>query len=124
MIDFKNSTFAKLRPIDENVFASDIAPMFTSDENIIATYQGMRDGVVFTNKRIIAINVQGLSGKKKDFTSMPYNRVQVYSVETSGLLDNDTELDLWFSGLGHVRFEFIRSMNVADICRLISEKVL
>ena len=124
MIDFKNSTFAKLRPIDENVFASDIAPMFTSDENIIATYQGMRDGVVFTNKRIIAINVQGLSGKKKDFTSMPYNRIQVYSVETSGLLDNDTELDLWFSGLGHVRFEFIRSMNVADICRLISEKVL
>ena len=124
MIDFKNSTFAKLRPVDENVFASDIAPMFTSDENIIATYQGMRDGVVFTNKRIIAINVQGLSGKKKDFTSMPYNRVQVYSVETSGLLDNDTELDLWFSGLGHVRFEFIRSKNVADICRLISEKVL
>lgn len=124
MIDFKNSTFAKLRPIDENVFASDLAPMFTGDENIIAAYQGMRDGVVFTNKRIIAINVQGLSGKKKDFTSMPYNRIQVYSVETSGLLDNDTELDLWFSGLGHVRFEFIRSMNVADICRLISEKVL
>jgi hypothetical protein len=124
MIDFKNSTFAKLRPIDENVFASDIAPMFTSEEHIIAAYQGMRDGVVFTNKRIIAINVQGLSGKKRDFTSMPYNRIQVYSVETSGLLDNDTELDLWFSGLGHVRFEFIRSMNVADICRLISEKVL
>lgn len=124
MIDFKNSTFAKLRPIDENVFASDIVPMFTSEEHIIAAYQGMRDGVVFTNKRIIAINVQGLSGKKKDFTSMPYNRIQVYSVETSGLLDNDTELDLWFSGLGHVRFEFIRSMNVADICRLISEKVL
>jgi hypothetical protein len=124
MIDFKNATFAKLRPVDEKVFVSDLIPMFSKEENIIAAYQGIRDGVVFTNKRIIAINVQGLSGKKKDFTSMPYNRIQVYSVETSGLLDNDTELDLWFSGLGHVRFEFIRSMNVADICRLISEKVL
>jgi hypothetical protein len=124
MIDFQNATFAKLRPVDGKVFVSDIAPMFANGEHIIASYQGIRDGVVFTNKRIIAINVQGLSGKKKDFTSMPYNRIQVYSVETSGILDNDTELDLWFSGLGHVRFEFIRSMNMADICRLISEKVL
>lgn len=124
MIDFKNAAFLKLRPIDKKVFIPEIVPMFASEEYALAAYQGIRDGVVFTNKRIIAINVQGLSGKKKDFTSLPYNRIQAYSVETAGLMDNDTELDLWFSGLGHVRFEFIRSMNVADICRLISEKVL
>lgn len=124
MIDFKNAVFAKLRPVDDSAFRSTIAPMFADGEFIIGTYQGIRDGVVFTNKRIIAINVQGISGKKKDFTSLPYSKIQAYSVETAGMLDNDSELDLWFSGLGHVRFEFVRAMNVVDICRLISERVL
>jgi hypothetical protein len=41
--------------------------MFTSDEQIIQAFKGIRDGVVFTNKRIIAINIQGLTGKKKGF---------------------------------------------------------
>ena len=124
MIDFKNATFAKLKPVDDGTFRSMINPMFAEGEFIIGSYQGIRDGVVFTNKRIIAINVQGISGKKKDFTSLPYSKIQAYSVETAGLLDNDSELDLWFSGLGRVRFEFVRALNVADICRLISERVL
>ena len=67
MIDFQNASFLKLRPVNNNTFASTIAPMFVPGEGIIGTYQSMRDGVVFTNKRIIAINVQGLTGKKKDF---------------------------------------------------------
>ena len=124
MIDFKNATFLKLRPTDDRTFMGAVSPMLTDGEFIIGSYQGIRDGIVFTNKRIIAINVQGLTGKKKDFTSLPYSKIQVYSVETAGALDNDCELDLWFSGLGHVRFEFIHTANIAEICKLISEKVL
>lgn len=124
MIDFKNASFLKLKPVDDKTFASMVSPMFADGEFIIGCYQSIRDGVVFTNKRIIAINVQGITGKKKDFTSLPYSKIQVYSVETAGALDNDCELDLWFSGLGNVRFEFIHTMNIAEICKLISEKVL
>lgn len=124
MIDFSNAAFLKLKPTDDKAYAKLITPMFTTDEFIIGTYQSIRDGVVFTNKRIIAINVQGLTGKKKDFTSLPYSKIQAYSVETAGVLDYDCELDLWFSGLGKVRFEFIHTMNIAEICKLISEKVL
>lgn len=124
MIDFKNASFLKLKPADDKTFHSTISPMFTDGEFIIGTYQSVRDGVVFTNKRIIAINVQGITGKKKDFTSLPYSKIQVYSVETAGTLDNDCELDLYFSGLGHVRFEFVHTINITEICRLISEKVL
>ena len=124
MIDFKNATFLKLKPVDDKTFSSIITPMFTDGEFIIGSHQSIRDGVVFTNKRIIAINVQGITGKKKDFTSLPYSKIQVYSVETAGALDNDCELDLWFSGLGHVRFEFIHTTNIGEICKLISEKVL
>ena len=79
---------------------------------------------MFTNKRIFAINVQGITGKKKDFTSLPYRKITAFSVETAGILDLDSELDLWFSGLGNVRVEFITGANVTQICRTISNYVL
>ena len=124
MIDFQNASFIKLKPVSDNDFADMISPMFVPDEQIIQSFRGIRDGVVFTNKRIIAINVQGITGKKKDFTSLPYSKIQAYSVETAGVLDLDSELDLWFSGMGKVRFEFISQANVSAICRMISERVL
>ena len=124
MIDFQNASFVKLRPVSDDDFAGMISPMFVYDEQIIQSFRGIRDGVVFTNKRIIAINVQGITGKKKDFTSLPYSKIQAYSVETAGVLDLDSELDLWFSGMGKIRFEFVSQANVSAICRMISERVL
>lgn len=124
MIDFKNTSFLKLRPVSDREFAGMIVPMFVSGEHIIQTFKNIRDGVVFTNKRIITINVQGLTGTKKDFTSLPYSKIQAFSVETAGVLDLDSELDLWFSGMGRVRFEFAARANVSEICRVISENTL
>ena len=124
MIDFKNAEFLKLKPANTNVYAADITPMFVSGEEIIGTYQAIRDGVVFTNKRIIVINVQGITGKKKDFTSLPYSKIQAFSVETAGVLDLDSELELWFSGIGKVKFEFIGAADVSYICKMISKQVL
>lgn len=124
MIDFKNANYLKLKPVNDSDFSAMITPMFADGEQIVQSFRGIRDGVVFTNKRIIAINVQGLTGKKKDFTSLPYSKIQAFSVETAGHFDLDSELDLWFSGMGRVRFEFVARANVSDICRMISELVL
>ena len=76
MIDFKNADFLKLKPVSDSTYAGHITPMFVPGEEIIGTYQAIRDGVVFTNKRIIVINIQGITGKKKDFTSLPYSKIQ------------------------------------------------
>lgn len=124
MIDFKNANYFKLKPVDDSAYSSSLTPMFTDDEQIIASFKGIRDGVVFTNKRIVAINVQGLTGTKKDFTSLPYSKIQAYSVETAGILDLDSELEIWFSGLGKAKFEFVSRANVSEICKMISQKVL
>lgn len=124
MIDFSNAGFFKLRPADNNTFSQMITPTFVEGETIIGTYQGLRDGVVFTNKRIITINIQGITGKKKDFTSLPYSKIQAYSIETAGHFDLDSELELWFSGMGKVKLEFISRANVSEICKIISENVL
>ena len=124
MIDFQNSSFLKLRSVPDSTFQAMITPLFADGEEILGSYQTVRDGVVFTNKRIIAINIQGITGKKKDITSLPYSKIQAFSVETAGVLDLDSELDLWFSGLGNVKFEFTSNCNVTQICRIISGFVL
>ena len=124
MIDFKNANFLKLKPADTRAYADFITPMFVPGEEIIGTYQAIRDGVVFTNKRIMVINVQGITGKKKDCTSLPYSKIQAYSVETAGTIDLDSELEIWFSGLGKIKLEFVAQANVAEICKMISMHVL
>lgn len=124
MIDFQNAVFLKLRPVANETFEAMVSPLFVEEEEILCAFQTLRDGVVFTNKRIFAINIQGITGKKKDFSSLPYSRIQAFSVETAGVFDLDSELDLWFAGLGKVRFEFASRVDVSGICRIISSFVL
>ncbi|MBR5569573.1 MAG: PH domain-containing protein [Oscillospiraceae bacterium] len=124
MIDFNNASFVKLRPVNDNAFEKMVAPILVSGEEIANCFQSIRDGVVFTNNRIITINIQGITGKKKDFTSLPFSKIQAFSVETAGAFDLDSELELWFSGMGRIKLEFIGATDVAYLCKMISEKVL
>lgn len=122
MIDFKNSSYVKLKMVNE--IPPNIDQLLVRGEDIIGTYKGVRDYVTFTNKRVISINVQGITGKKKDYTSLPYSKIQVFSVETAGTLDLDSELELYFSGLGRVKFEFTGRSNIVSLGKFISEFVL
>lgn len=124
MIDFNNAAFVKLKPTGNDAFRDLISSILTDNESLISTFKGIRDGVVFTTHRIIAINVQGITGKKKDFTSLPYSKIQAFSIETAGTFDLDSELELWFSGLGKVKLEFISQANVSEIAKIISNKIL
>jgi len=124
MIDFQNGSIVKLRKERTDKHEKVLAPMLVSGEQIVSCYQGIRDYVVFTNKRLIAVNVQGFTGKKQDFSSLPYSHIQAFSVETAGVFDLDCELELWFSGLGKVRLEFTGDTDITAICRMIGERVL
>lgn len=122
MIDFQNGSVFKLKQNDE--YAARVGDLLLPGEKIIGAFKALRDGVVFTDKRIIAVNVQGITGKKKDFTSLPYSKIVVFSVETAGSFDLDSELEMYFSGLGRVKFEFTGQTNVVEIARLIAGYVL
>lgn len=124
MIDFKNSSYIKMSKTNPDVVAKDIQPLLISGEEVLGVYKAMRDYCVFTNKRVIAVNVQGLTGKKKDFTSLPYSKVSAYSVETAGVFDLDSELEMYFSGLGKVKFEFSGASDIVAIGKSISEYIL
>lgn len=124
MIDFQNKAIIKLSKIDAASVMEDIAPLLIEGETVIGAYKAMRDYVVFTTKRTISVNVQGMTGKKKDFTSLPYSKIQVFSIETAGLLDMDSELEMYFSGLGKVKFEFSGSSDIVKIGQIISSFIM
>ncbi len=124
MIDFKNGAVFKLSKTKKFSNQDTVQPLFIDGEELIGEYQALRDFVIFTNKRIISVNVQGITGKKKDFSTLPYSKIQAFSIETAGVLDLDSELELYFSGLGKVKFEFTGESDIVKLGKLISEKIL
>jgi hypothetical protein len=122
MIDFKNKGLIfKLK--QDASYARKVAELLVEEEEIIDSYKAMRDGVIFTNKRIIALNVQGMTGSKKDFTSIPYSKIQTYSVETSGTFDMDSELEIYISSIGRIKFEFKANSKIIEISKIISRAI-
>jgi Bacterial PH domain len=124
VIDFQNPVLFKLAPSDAQQAAAELAPILVDGEAVYLSFKGMRDSVVFTSKRLIAVNVHGLTGKKRDYSSLPYTKIQAWSVETAGTFDLDTELELWFSGLGKVRLEFKGRVDIRTIGKLVADHVL
>ena len=122
MIDFKNKDFFKLKQNSD--YAKKVDALLIDDEKVIDSFKSMRDGVVFTDKRIIAVNFQGMTGSKRDITSLPYKNIVAYAVETAGTFDLDSELEIYFSSLGKVRFEFTGNTAIVDISKHIFRHIL
>ncbi len=123
MIDFTNKTLFKLKK--SNIAVPDVInKLLIPNEDVIGIYTALRDYVIFTNKRIIAVNVQGITGKKQDFTSLPYSKIQLFSVETAGVIDLDSELEVYFSGVGKIKFEFTGASDIVKIGQIISAYLL
>lgn len=124
MIDFENGDVFKLKKVRDEKVDNNILSMLIPKEEIIGVYKSVRDYVVFTNRRIVSVNIQGVTGKKRDYTIMPYSKISVFSVETSGVLDMDSELQLYFSGVGRVTFEFTGGSDIVEIGQMISRHLL
>ena len=101
-----------------------VGELLIEGEGIQSSFKGSRDMVVFTNKRLIVVNVQGMTGKKRDYTSLPYSKIQAFSVESAGSFDRDTELEMYFSGLGKVRLEFDAKFDVKAFNRFLGSYIL
>lgn len=124
MIDFKNKKLFKLNKIDKEIGKAKIALLMVDNEYVISAFKSIRDYLVFTNKRAIAINAQGLTGKKVDYTSLPYSKIQAFSVETAGTFDLDAELTLTFSSLGSIKFDLKGSTDIRMLAKMIGQYIL
>lgn len=128
MIDFKNKGTFKLKK--DPSYAKRVEGLLIDGEEVIDSFKSMRDGVVFTNIRIIACNVQGITGSKVDYSSIPYSKINLYSVETAGsweklkLLGADAELEIYLSGHGKLKFEFKKDVDIQAISKLITQYIV
>ena len=125
-VNFNRESGWDLRPIPVRDVRDEVLGLLLEDEEINSAFKTVRDQLVFTNKRIIAIDVQGITGRRKSFSSMPYSKVQFFSIQTPGFAElvPDSELFLMFSNGFTAKFEFKGNVDIGAIGRMISEYVL
>ena len=125
-ISFNQESTWNLKPISVDAVRSEVNGLLVRDEEVVMAFQTIRDQLVFTNKRIISIDVQGLTGKRKSFSIMPYSKIQYFSIQTPGFgeLIPDSELFVVFSDSFTARFEFKGNVDIGKIGRVLSEYVL
>lgn len=115
--------FSVVAPLDldeaEAVFGAFLAP----DEKIRLAFTHVRDKVVFTDNKIIALDVQGLTGKKQEFRFFPYSKISSVSVETAGTFDLDADFRIWLSGVGCFEVRFARALDIKAIGVFLAGKV-
>jgi hypothetical protein len=101
-----------------------LAPLLVEGEVLEHAYQLWRDQLLFTNKRLIVVDKQGVTGTKVEWRSIPYRSIEQFSAETAGLLDMDSELVLYVRGTAPLRLEFRRGSNLNGVMQTLAKYVL
>ncbi|QII26918.1 PH domain-containing protein [Bacillus paralicheniformis] len=109
----------------EQVF-EEVRDFLIPNESVEAGFKLIRDLLVFTDKRLIVVDKQGVTGKKIEYQSIPYKNISRFSVETMGALDIDAELKIWISGSENPALsrKFSKDKGVRDVHRLLSVATL
>ena len=125
-ISFNQNSVFNLKPIAVEAVRNDVMGLLIEGETPVMAFQTVRDQLVFTNKRIISIDVQGLTGKRKSFGSMPYSKIQYFAVQTAGFMEifPDSELFLMFTNGYTAKFEFKGNVDIGYLGRMISTYIL
>lgn len=113
-----DANIINLREIPISDARSEVLDFLVRGEQIIKCFHTIRDQVIFTNKRVFVVNVQGLVGKKISFFSYPYSKVQYFGIQTAGVLDLDSELVLAFNDGNRLQFDFSSQVDTYTIARV------
>ena len=100
--------------------------LLTEREHIEVGFQLFRDVFIFTSKRLILVDKQGLTGRKTEYKSLPYKNISRFSLETAGTFDLDAELKIWISSenVPSVSKKFNKQIDVYAIQRYLAGKIL
>ncbi|WP_298784908.1 PH domain-containing protein [uncultured Marinococcus sp.] len=110
---------------DSTKVEEELREWLTTGEQVESAFKLYRDLMVFTNKRLIMIDKQGVTGKKVEYHTVPYRSITHYSVETAGTFDLDSELKIWVSSTAEpVSKTFRNDDNIFDVQRALSKYVL
>jgi len=103
---------------------NDVQDILVEGEVAVAAYKTFRDSAIFTNKRLIVRDAQGLTGKKVEIYSLPYSSINMWSTENAGtFLDVNAEVELW-TRAGHIKVNVKKGVDIRKLDKLIAEAVL
>ena len=119
-----DANLLNLRAIKLSEVRPEVPELMMNGEQMMQAFMTMRDQVIFTDRRIFVVNVQGLTGKKISYFSYPYSKVIYYGIETAGVLDLDSELVLAFANGARLQFDFKTNVDIHQISMLISNYIL
>jgi len=100
--------------------------LLTENEEIELGFKLIRDTFIFTNKRLILVDIQGITGSKTEYKSISYKSISRFSVETAGTFDLEAELKIWISSeqVPSITKKFNKSVNVYDVQKVLAYHVL
>ncbi|MCD6180688.1 MAG: PH domain-containing protein [Bacteroidales bacterium] len=109
--------------VDNEKLQEEYSNLFTEGEEIEIGFKLIRDTFIFTNKRLILVDKQGLSGKKTEYLSIGYKSISRFSIETSGHFDLDAELKIWISSeqQASIQKKFNKKVNIYDVQKILAK---
>lgn len=109
--------------VSECAIPSDVENLLVNGEEAVAAYKTFRDSAIFTNKRIIIRDAQGLTGKKIEVYSIPYSSINMWSTENAGVIDFNSEVELW-TRAGHIKINLSKGVDVRKFDKLMANYIL
>ncbi len=111
--------------IDPSKIQQEFSQILSPGEQGEHAYQLIRDYFVFTNKRFVLVDKQGLTGSKVEYHSIPYKSITHFSVETAGTFDLDAELKIWISGTATpIQKQFNKKLSIYEVQSVLANYVL
>lgn len=112
--------------VDQEDLIKKYGQLLTDNEQIEMGFKLIRDTFIFTNKRLILVDVQGITGSKTEYKSISYKSITRFSVETAGTFELDAELKIWVSSelQPSIVKQFNKSVNVYDVQKVLAHHVL
>lgn len=122
---FLDGLMGNVSEIENSQVESELKDLLASSEKVEHAYKLIRDLIVFTNKRLLLIDKQGMSGKKVEYHSVPYRSIVHFSIETAGTFDLDEELKIWLSGSSvPIQKKFNKTLNIYKVQSVLAEYVM
>lgn len=120
-----NSMLGNASKIEPAKIQEEFQQILAPDERVEHAYQLFRDYFVFTNRRLVLVDKQGMTGSKVEYHSLPYRSITHFSIETAGTFELDAELKIWISG-NPVPFQkqFNRKLNIYEVQAVLASYVL
>lgn len=119
----ETATITSWTLISECPIPADVNELMVDGERAVAAYKTFRDSAVFTTKRLIVRDAQGLTGKKIEIYSLPYSSIHMWSSENAGKIDLSAEVDLW-TRAGHIKIKLRKGIDVRRFDKLIATALL